>query len=114
VNPNTLSRFYNFHIGVLDAHGSAIGAQLVLVRLHGVARLEGDERRETYHFFPEHALREAAIALVLLLGLVVYANARLRAWRSGGPDIHASAHRPEWYFFPSYHWLKIVPMQVGT
>jgi quinol-cytochrome oxidoreductase complex cytochrome b subunit len=21
--------------------------------------------------------------------------------------------RPEWYFFPSYRWLKLVPMQAG-
>jgi len=115
VNPNTLSRFYNFHIGVLPTlMVLAIGAHLVLVRLHGVARLEGDERRDTYHFFPEHVLREAAIALVLLLGLVVYANARPPGLGIPADPTFTPPHiRPEWYFFPSYHWLKIVPMQVG-
>jgi quinol-cytochrome oxidoreductase complex cytochrome b subunit len=115
VNPNTLSRFYNFHIGVLPTlMVLAIGAHLVLVRLHGVARLEADERRETYDFFPEHVLREAAIALVLLLGLVVYASARPPGLGVPADPTFTPPHiRPEWYFFPSYHWLKMVPMQVG-
>ena len=53
VNPNTLSRFYDFHIGVLPTTMTlAILAHLALVRLHGVAPLPEDPRRETYPFFP--------------------------------------------------------------
>ena len=115
VNPNTLSRFYNFHIGVLPTlMVLVIAVHLVLVRLHGVARLEGDARRDTYDFFPEHVLREAAIALVLLLGLVVYASARPPGLGVPADPSFTPPHiRPEWYFFPSYRWLKMVPMQVG-
>ncbi len=115
VNPNTLSRFYNFHIGVLPTlMVLVIGAHLLLVRLHGVARLEGDPRRETYDFFPEHVLREAAIAIVLLFALVVYATARPPGIGEPADPNFTPAHiRPEWYFFPSYRWLKVVPMQVG-
>jgi quinol-cytochrome oxidoreductase complex cytochrome b subunit len=115
VNPNTLSRFYNFHIGVLPTlMALVVAAHLVLVRLHGVARMDGDERRETYDFFPEHVLREAAIALVLLLGLVVYASARPPGIGVPADPSFTPPHiRPEWYFFPSYRWLKIVPMGVG-
>jgi quinol-cytochrome oxidoreductase complex cytochrome b subunit len=115
VNPNTLARFYNFHIGVLPTlMVLAIGAHLVLVRMHGVAPLEGDARRDTYDFFPEHVLREAAIALVLLLGLVVFASARPPGLGVPADPTFTPPHiRPEWYFFPSYRWLKMVPMQVG-
>jgi quinol-cytochrome oxidoreductase complex cytochrome b subunit len=115
VNPNTLSRFYNFHIGVLPTlMVLAIVAHLVLVRLHGVARLERDPRAETYDFFPEHVLREAAIALVLLVGLVVYASARPPGMGTRADPTFTPAHiRPEWYFFPSYRWLKMVPTQIG-
>jgi ubiquinol-cytochrome c reductase cytochrome b subunit/cytochrome b6 len=115
VNPNTLSRFYNFHIGVLPTlMALALLAHIVLVRLHGVAPLEGDTRRGTYDFFPEHVLREAAIALVLLLGLVVYATARPPGLGVPADPSFTPPHiRPEWYFFPSYRWLKLVPIQVG-
>jgi quinol-cytochrome oxidoreductase complex cytochrome b subunit len=29
------------------------------------------------------------------------------------PNITPTNIRPEWYFFPSYRWLKMVPVQVG-
>jgi quinol-cytochrome oxidoreductase complex cytochrome b subunit len=115
VNPNTLSRFYNFHIGVLPTLTVLlVGAHLLLVRLHGVAPLEGDTRRETYDFFPEHVLREAAIAVVLLLALVVFTTLRPPGLTEpADPGVTPPHIRPEWYFFPSYRWLKLVPMQVG-
>jgi len=115
VNPNTLARFYNFHIGVLPTlMVLAVGAHLVFVRLHGVARLEGDARRETYDFFPDHVLREAAVALVVLLALVVHAmRSPPGLGEPADPNVTPSHIRPEWYFFPSYRWLKMVPMQVG-
>ena len=115
VNPHTLSRFYDFHIGVLPTlMVLAIGAHIFLVRLHGVAKLEGDPRQETYDFFPEHVLREAAIALVLLIAMVAYATVRPPGLGAPADPTFTPPHiRPEWYFFPSYRWLKLVPMQVG-
>jgi len=29
------------------------------------------------------------------------------------PMVTPEEIRPEWYFFPSYRWMKLVPMQVG-
>ena len=115
VNSGTLSRFYNFHIGVLPTLTVlAVFAHLVLVRLHGVAKLDGDTRKQTYDFFPEHVLREAAIALVLLLALVAYTCVRPPGLgEPANPGLTPEHIRPEWYFFPSYRWLKVVPMQVG-
>ena len=115
VNPQTLTRFYNFHIGVIPAvFLVTVLGHIFLVRLHGVAELEGDSRQETYPFFPDHVLREMAVGLVLLLALVVYAM----AWPPtlgdrADPDATPAHIRPEWYFFPSYRWLKMVPLQVG-
>ena len=115
VNPQTLTRFYNFHIGVIPSvFFLALLAHIFLVRLHGVAELEGDERRETYLFFPEHVLREMAVALVLLLALVAYVIAvPPTLGEQADPNTTPSHIRPEWYFFPSYRWLKLVPLQVG-
>jgi ubiquinol-cytochrome c reductase cytochrome b subunit/cytochrome b6 len=79
-----------------------------------VARAEGDARRETYDFFPDHVLREAAIGLVVVLALVVYSMAAPPGvGPRANPDVTPAHIRPEWYFFPPYHWLKMVPMQVG-
>ena len=115
VTANTLSRFYNFHIGVLPTlFVATVAMHILLVRLHGVARLEKDSRAQTYAFFPDHVLREAAVGLVVLLSLVVYTILLpLGLGERANPNLTPAHIRPEWYFFPPYRWLKIVPMQVG-
>jgi quinol-cytochrome oxidoreductase complex cytochrome b subunit len=115
VNPLTLTRLYNFHIGILPALTFVLLlTHIFLVRSHGVAPLEGDERRETYEFFPDHVLRETAVGLVLLLILVVFVMADPPGMgEKANPNVTPAHIRPEWYFFPSYRWLKIVPLQVG-
>lgn len=115
VNPQTLTRFFNFHIGVIPTlFFLLVLVHIFLVRLHGVAELENDDRKETYPFFPDHVLREAAVALVLLLVLVVYSMVAPPTLGEKADPNSTPAHiRPEWYFFPSYRWLKLVPLQVG-
>jgi quinol-cytochrome oxidoreductase complex cytochrome b subunit len=115
VNPNTLSRLYNFHIGVMPTLFVAlVGMHILLIRLHGVARLEGDPRKETYHFFPDHVLRELAVGLVLMLAVVVYVVLHPPGLgERADPNLTPPHIRPEWYFYPSYRWLKMVPLQVG-
>lgn len=115
VNPLTLARFFNIHVGLLPAIGFAlVAAHIVLVRLHGVSRLEEDDRAGTYAFVPDHVLRELAVALVLLLVLVVYVMVLPpELGDRADPNTTPSHIRPEWYFYPSYRWLKLVPLQVG-
>ena len=115
VNANTLSRFFDFHIGVLPTlFVLAVALHIVLVRLHGVAQLENDSRKETYEFFPAHVLREAAVTVVLLIGLVVYSMASPPGMGEPANPSMTPAHiLPEWYFYPSYRWLKLTPLAVG-
>jgi quinol-cytochrome oxidoreductase complex cytochrome b subunit len=115
VNPNTLSRFYDFHIGVLPTLMTLLTvAHLALVRLHGVARLPSDPRRETYPFFPDHMLREAIIGLLLLIALVNYVNFFPPVVGAPATPGNTPGHiRPEWYFFPTYRWLKLTSLPVG-
>lgn len=115
VNPQTLTRLYNFHIGVIPTiFFVLVASHILLVRLHGVAPLEGDDRTDAYPFFPDHVLREAAVALVLLVAMVVYVTAVPPGLaEKANPDMTPTHIRPEWYFFPSYRWLKLVPLQVG-
>ena len=115
VNPQTLTRFYNFHIGLIPTvFFVLLVGHIVLVRLHGVSRVDEDPRTETYPFFPDHVLREAAVALVLLLAMVVYVMAvPPQLGDKADANLTPTDIRPEWYFFPSYRWLKLVPLQVG-
>lgn len=115
VNPQTLTRLYNFHIGLIPTVFSLLlVAHIVLVRLHGVSTLEEDSRTETYPFFPDHVLREAAVGLVVLLAIVVYVMiSPPHLGDKADPNLTPAHIRPEWYFFPSYRWLKLVPLQVG-
>lgn len=115
VNPNTLSRFYNFHIGVLPTIMTLLlAAHILLIRLHGVARLEEDPRTETYPFFPNHVLKEAILGLLLLIGVVNYVVFfPPEVGQPADPLQTPNEIRPEWYFFPMYRWLKILPLQVG-
>ncbi|HLG54296.1 MAG TPA: cytochrome bc complex cytochrome b subunit [Vicinamibacterales bacterium] len=115
VNPQTLTRFYNFHIGVIPTMFFVLlVGHILLVRLHGVSELEEDDRTDTYSFFPDHVLREAAVALVVLLAIVVYVMAAPpQLGDKADPNLTPTHIRPEWYFFPSYRWLKLVPLQVG-
>ena len=115
VSGQTLTRFYNFHIGIIPTlFFVLVAAHILLVRLHGVSKLEGDTRTATYPFVPDHVLREAAVALVLLLAMVVYVMAAPPGLGDkADPNLTPTHIRPEWYFFPSYRWLKLVPLQVG-
>jgi quinol-cytochrome oxidoreductase complex cytochrome b subunit len=115
VNPNTLTRFYNFHILVLPAViFLLIGAHLVFIRLHGVSKPEGDSRKETYPFFPDHVLRETIIGLFILIVLVNYVIYFPPTIGSPAtPDATPTHIRPEWYFFPTYRWLQMTSLVVG-
>ena len=115
VSAQTLTRFYNFHIGIIPTlFFVLVAAHILLVRLHGVSNLEGDTRTATYPLVPDHVLREAAVALVLLLAMVVYVMAAPPGLGDkADPNLTPTHIRPEWYFFPSYRWLKLVPLQVG-
>jgi cytochrome b6 len=115
VNPNTLSRFYDFHIGVLPTLMTlTVGAHLVLVRLHSVAPLEGQPHPETYPFFPDHMLREAIVGMLILTGLVNYVMFFPPTVGVLATPGNTPGHiRPEWYFFPTYRWLKLTSLTVG-
>jgi quinol-cytochrome oxidoreductase complex cytochrome b subunit len=115
VNPNTLARSFDLHIGVIPMlFVVLVLGHILLLRLHGVAKLDGDTRTATYPFFPDHVVREAAIGFILLLALVVHSMVSPPGLGPPADPSVTPAHiRPEWYFFPSYHWLKMVPSAVG-
>jgi len=115
VNPNTLSRLYDFHIGVLPTLMTLlVGTHIMMVRLHSVSKLENDPRTETYPFFPDHMLREVIIGLLILIGLINYVMFFPPTVGALATPGNTPGHiRPEWYFFPTYRWLKLTSLNVG-
>lgn len=115
VNPNTLTRFFLLHVCVLPAvFMLLISCHVFLIRLHGVAPLEGDTRTGKYPFFPDHVLKETIVGLLILIGLVNYVMFFPPGIGLPADPVNTPGEiRPEWYFYPPFQWLKMVPIQVG-
>jgi quinol-cytochrome oxidoreductase complex cytochrome b subunit len=134
VTADTMTRLYPLHIGALPtAIVILIFLHIVLIRFHGVTDLDARERerltrlgkplpppkpgvpeRTHFPFFPDHVMTELVIALAVLVILV---NLTILFPPDLGPQAdpaNTPAHiKPEWYFYPIFRWLKLVPLQVG-
>ena len=116
----TLSRFFGFHVAVLPGLFTVLlGVHLLLVQRQGMSELleyEGDEPKEkkTMPFFPNFALRDLLLWLIVLNLLAVLAV--FFPWELGHKaDPFASAPagiKPEWYFLFMFQTLKYIPGKV--
>lgn len=115
VSGNTLTRFFNLHIGFLPTVLLIlIIIHIVMIRMHGVAKLEGKEDEETYSFYPEHFYHTIIVALflfILISALTVIYPPGLG--EPANPLVTPSHIKPEWYFFAVYSLLKFIPLKVG-
>jgi len=115
VTNNTLTRFYNLHIGFFPTLLLIfIIIHILLIRLHGVAKLEGREDEESYSFYPEHFYHTLVVTLFLLTfisALTVILPPGLG--EPADPNVTPSHIKPEWYFFSVYTILKILPLKLG-
>jgi len=126
INSATLSRLYAMHVQVLPAGVFAmVGAHLFFVRLLGLHqpgnekdRAEDDAKAEkegVYHFFPDHALSELAMFLYLVLVICLLALALpAKMGPIADPLVTPEHIKPEWYFYPFFHMLKVVPGIFGV
>jgi len=119
IGPNTLTRFFVLHIGVLPTViVLLLGLHIFQIRLHGVSTPEGvpdEESAKTFPFFPDHVMTEIIIGLtltVLLTTLALIAPVSLGA--PADPNVTPEHIKPEWYFFPMFRWLKLTSFQVGV
>ena len=117
VGASMLTRLYVVHIGALPT--LLIGLlvfHLALVRAHGVSEI-GSPRaadQKTFPFFPDHFLTEVVLALFLMflltfLAIVFPAHMGERA----NPLVTPEHIKPEWYFFWSFRWLKLMSDQAA-
>ncbi len=135
VGPTTLTRFFVFHIGAMPSLILLlIGAHVFLLRIHGVMELDApeevqqtpltvEEDREGkkrfdpnryFAFFPDHITTELMVGFVLLSVLAVLAIAfPAHLGVPANPDETPLHIKPEWYFYPMFRWLKLVPLWAG-
>lgn len=118
ISQNTLTRFFVLHIGVLPTVIAAlVGIHILQIRLHGVSVLDPrdkDDKKKYFPFFPDHILTELMIGILLfflltILTLIFPPEMGERA----NPNVTPSHIKPEWFFFFTFRWLKLVPFDVG-
>jgi len=115
VTSNTLTRFFNLHIGFLPTLLLIlIVVHIVIIRLHGVAKLEGYENEEEYSFYPEHFYHTIIVTLFLLTFISALAVILPPGLGEPADPNTTPAHvKPEWYFFAVYSILKFIPLKAG-
>lgn len=115
VTANTLTRFFYVHVGILPVVLVVlIFLHIFILRLHGVSEPEGFPKGY-YTFYPEHFYKitiATLFLLTLLSALTVIFPPGLGI--PADPTVTPPHIKPEWYFFPVYRFLKIVPLKVGV
>lgn len=131
VNPTTLTRFFDFHIGVLPTILVAlIAVHVYLIRTLGVSTLQEDpqdplapqgrvdeeadelahEKHGFFLFYPHHMLTELIAGLMILLILCELAIVYPAHLGPPADPATTPAHiKPEWYFYAAFQMLKIFP-----
>ncbi len=114
VSANTLTRFFTIHVGLLPPLIIFfISLHIIILRLHGVSEPEGFEKGY-YPFYPHHFYKIVIITLFLLAfmsTLTIILPPGLG--EPADPTVTPFHIKPEWYFFPTYRFLKLVPLKVG-
>jgi len=84
-----------------------------MVRTHGVTELHfKDEKQggaQTFRFFPDHIMTELMIGIGLLIVISSVAVIFPMELQERADPLSTPAHiKPEWYFFFTFRWLKLV------
>lgn len=126
INTATLSRMYALHVQILPASVAVFAVlHLFFVRLMGMY-LPGTEkdraaeqalskREGVYHFYPDHLASELAVSLYLILIITLLALAFPAKMGPPADPLTTPEHiKPEWYFYPMFHLLKVIPGAAGV
>ena len=125
-NSATLSRMYALHVQILPAAVMGLGmGHLFFIRLMGMYKPGNDadrieetkitEKQGVYHFYPSHLTSEIAIGSYLFLVICLLAIAFPAVLGPQADPLFTPEHiKPEWYFYPFFHLLKLVPGAIGV
>jgi cytochrome b6 len=122
VSAATLTRFFGLHVAVLPMLlVGMVAVHVGLMAYHGssvppsIERISKNAPRMSLRFWPEFALRDMRVWVLVLAGLLVVVT--LFPPSLGEPaDPMAPAPegiRPEWYFLAMFKTLKILPTHVA-
>jgi ubiquinol-cytochrome c reductase cytochrome b subunit/cytochrome b6 len=114
VTTNTLTRFFMIHAAFLPLILIIVMAvHIIILRVHGVSEPEGYEKGQ-YPFYPHHFQK----VIILTLFVLTFLSTLSVIFPPGigtpaDPAITPLHIKPEWYFFPTYRFLKLVPLLAG-
>jgi quinol-cytochrome oxidoreductase complex cytochrome b subunit len=121
IGPNTLTRLYMLHIGVLPTLiFGLLALHVLLIRLHGVKELhfENEEvpaEKRFFKFWPDHVTTEILVGVVLMYVLTILALVfPAELGEPANPTQNPAHITPEWYFFFSFRLLKLVSLQASV
>ncbi len=119
VTANTLTRFHMLHIGLLPtAMFGLLALHFLFIRVHGVSELEFKDQAgatKTFPFFPDHFMTELIIGLGLLIVISCLAVIFPAGLADKADPLVTPEHiKPEWYFFWTFRWLKLVGLQTAV
>ncbi|MCK5033309.1 MAG: cytochrome bc complex cytochrome b subunit [Calditrichia bacterium] len=114
VTANTLTRFFMLHVMFLPIIMIiVIAIHIIILRVHGVSEPEGYDTGH-YAFYPHHFYK---IILLTLFSLCVLSTLTVifppGLGTPADPALTPLHIKPEWYFFPSFRFLKLVPLLFG-
>jgi quinol-cytochrome oxidoreductase complex cytochrome b subunit len=114
VTANTLTRFFMIHVMFLPLlMVIVVSVHIIILRVHGVSEPTGYPKGH-YAFYPHHFYK-----IIILTLFIISVMSTLTVIFPPGIGVQADPlstplHiKPEWYFFPSYRFLKLVPLTVG-
>jgi quinol-cytochrome oxidoreductase complex cytochrome b subunit len=121
ITGNTLTRFHMLHIGLLPTvMFGLLLAHFVMIRLHGVSELhfkrdEGGAGAKTYPFFPDHFMTEVIIGIGILTAVTCLAVIfPVGLAERANPLVTPEHIKPEWYFYWTFRWLKLVGLHTAV
>jgi len=121
IGPQTLTRFYMLHIGVLPLLAfTLLSLHVLLIRMHGVTELqfEGEEppeERRFFRFWPEHVTTELMIGVLLMYLLTILALIFPASLGSPADPTNTPTHiKPEWYFYWDFRLLQLTSLKVSV
>jgi quinol-cytochrome oxidoreductase complex cytochrome b subunit len=96
-----------------------IGLHILMVRTHGVTELHFKDEKpgedKTFRFFPDHVMTELIIGIGLLIVISAVAVIFPPELQDKADPLVTPAHiKPEWYFYFTFRWLKIVGLTTAV
>jgi quinol-cytochrome oxidoreductase complex cytochrome b subunit len=121
VGPNTLTRFYVLHIGLLPTMAFVlVFLHVLLIRLHGVTEMHFEnevvpEQERHFRFWPNHATTELLIGVLMMYLLTIMALAfPAGLGKPADPTVTPEHIKPEWYFYFNFRLLKLTSTRVSV